>query len=59
MKVKATERGFDGIKVREPGEVFDYEGKLGTWMEPIEEETAQEPAAKAEPKLGKQAAPKK
>lgn len=32
MKVVAIKRGFDGQVVREVGEVFDFEGELGSWM---------------------------
>lgn len=30
--VKAIKRGFDGIKTREVGEVFDYAGPKGSWF---------------------------
>lgn len=35
MKVKAIKRGFDGVAVREAGEVFEFSGKLGKWMEKV------------------------
>lgn len=36
-EVRATERGYYGSKIREPGEVFTVadDVKLGSWMEPI------------------------
>lgn len=40
MLVKATKRGFDGVKLREPGDTFEFEGKPGSWMEPVKEEAA-------------------
>lgn len=36
MKVKAIKKGFDG-EIRNEGDIFDFEGKLGSWMEAIEE----------------------
>ena len=33
---RAKARGFDGIKVREPGETFQFEGTPGSWMEPVD-----------------------
>lgn len=35
---KATKKGYCGVKVREIGESFDFKGKPGTWMEPIDTE---------------------
>ena len=35
MLVRAKEAGFHGRRIR-PGETFEYEGKLGKWMEPAE-----------------------
>jgi hypothetical protein len=47
---KAIERGFDGIKVREVGEVFEFHGPKGKWMEKVD--PAQEPQeVKSAPKL--------
>lgn len=50
MKVKAIARGFDGNVVREIGDVFEFEGKLGKWMEKVdgqeEEPKKKEPAPK-------------
>ncbi len=37
MKYQAIKRGFDGIVVREVGAVFEFEGKPGSWMKPVEE----------------------
>ncbi|MBF8177810.1 hypothetical protein [Herminiimonas contaminans] len=33
MQVIATKKGFDGVKTREVGEEFSYEGELGSWMQ--------------------------
>lgn len=38
MLVKAIKRGFDGVKLREPGETFEFEGKPGSWMEAVKEQ---------------------
>lgn len=50
--VTATEQGYFGSKIREPGESFYYTGRLGSWMEiadPEEREAyAQERAASAD-----------
>lgn len=43
-KVKAVKRGFDGKRVREIGEVFEFEGKPGSWMELVEEKKPAKPA---------------
>lgn len=51
--VRAIGRGFDGSRVREIGEVFEFKGVLGSWMEPIEAEPAP-----AKPVKGKEPAPK-
>lgn len=45
VRYKATARGYCGVKIREPGEVFDFSGKPGHWMVPLKEAKA---AAKAE-----------
>lgn len=34
-KYKALKRGFDGLKVREIGEEFNFLGKPGSWMKPV------------------------
>jgi hypothetical protein len=35
-EVRATERGYYGSKLREPGEVFDVaDGVTGSWFEPV------------------------
>jgi len=36
--VTATETGYFGSKLREPGESFYYTGRLGSWMEIADEE---------------------
>lgn len=36
MKVKALKEGFH-LKYRKVGDVFDYEGPIGSWMEVIEQ----------------------
>lgn len=38
-KVKAIARGFDGIQIREEGEVFEFSGKLGKWMVVLDKES--------------------
>lgn len=42
-KVKAVKKGFDGKRIREVGEVFDFEGKPGSWMEVVEEKKPSKP----------------
>ncbi len=44
--VKAKTRGYAGGEIREPGEVFYFEGPLGSWMEKVEE-SKPAPAPKA------------
>lgn len=37
--VKALKKGFDGVQIRMPGEVFPFDAKgeeLGSWMEEVE-----------------------
>lgn len=34
-QVRALERGFDNITLREPGEVFSYSGPPGKWLEDV------------------------
>jgi hypothetical protein len=47
MKVIATATGYDGIVVREPGEVFEIkDGKKGSWFKPAEELEASVPRGK-------------
>lgn len=49
MLVRATRVGFDGLKVREPGEVFDMpENAAGSWFDLAEQ--AEEAEAKPERK---------
>ena len=36
MRVRAKARGYDGVTVREVGDEFDFNGKLGSWMEPVD-----------------------
>tara|TARA_R110001599_G_scaffold171353_1_gene362434 strand:+ start:446775 stop:446948 length:174 start_codon:yes stop_codon:yes gene_type:complete len=40
MKVQATKVGFDGIKTREIGEVFEFKGELGSWMKEVDAKPA-------------------
>ncbi len=42
-KYKAIKPGYDGIKVREAGEEFEFDGKPGSWMETLEKPEAEEP----------------
>jgi hypothetical protein len=35
-RVRASRQGFDGKVIREPGEEFDFEGPLGSWMETMD-----------------------
>lgn len=37
-KYVAIKKGFDGMVVREEGEVFPFEGKPGSWMKLAEGE---------------------
>lgn len=55
-KYRAIKRGYDGIVVREVGDVFEFAGKPGSWMEPIEDKKVEvveeiKPKEKAKPKL--------
>lgn len=34
-RYKALKQGYDGVKVREPGEEFEFEGKPGKWMKQV------------------------
>jgi hypothetical protein len=54
IKVKAIKRGYDGVQVREVGEVFEFKGKLGSWMkeaskgdEAFESKVEKKPGAQA------------
>lgn len=54
---KAKARGYDGVKLREVGETFQFDGKPGKWMEEVGAAKAsepsqppQDPATKPEPK---------
>lgn len=39
MLVRATKRGFDGIKLRRVGDEFSYDGEqLPSWVEPVEQQ---------------------
>lgn len=56
MRVRATERGYDGRELREVGDQFDFDGKLGSWMEAagpasLPEATIPEPPAPPLPQL--------
>lgn len=50
MLVKAKAKGFDGSTTRMPGDVFEFEGKLGSWMEEIKDEA--DAPAKGKSKAG-------
>jgi hypothetical protein len=43
---KAKAKGYDGVKIIEIGEVFEFSGKPGKWMEEVKPEAkkAEEPA---------------
>jgi hypothetical protein len=50
-KYKALKKGYDGVKLREPGEVFEFDGKPGSWMQALDGQAAPAPAVeKPEPK---------
>lgn len=51
MQVTAIKKGYDGVKVREIGETFEFDGPLGSWMV-----DANDVNAIAEAKSGKNAA---
>jgi hypothetical protein len=36
VRVRALERGFDGVSLREPGEEFEFDGKPAAWFEPVD-----------------------
>ena len=59
MKVKALKVGWDNVALRKVGEVFDYDGPLGSWMEVVkvpEKTVTKKPAAK-KPKTKKATKP--
>lgn len=44
MRVVATDLGFDGRDLRQPGEEFDMpDGAKGKWFEPVKAESVPEP----------------
>lgn len=51
---KAKERGYDGRRVIEAGEVFTTDIKQGSWMEPVEMEPVEGDAKKAKPAPAKE-----
>jgi hypothetical protein len=51
-KFKAKVKGFDGSQIREAGEVFEFAGKPGKWMIPMESVVAV-PEAPADDHKGK------
>ena len=48
-RYKAIARGYDGVKVREIDEVFEFEGPQGSWMEALDA-PKQEVKAPSKPK---------
>jgi len=36
-KMKAIKKGYDGKQIRNIGDVFDFEGKPGSWMQRVDE----------------------
>lgn len=46
MKVRALRNGWDGLRRRKAGEVFNYDGELGKWMEKVDDS---EKAGKPQP----------
>lgn len=46
---KATERGYIS-RIIEPGEVFEFDGKPGKWMEEVKTEPKGDQKQKTEPK---------
>lgn len=48
MKVKALKRGFDGVVIREAGEVFEFKGEVGDWIVAVDEDAKPSKAAKVE-----------
>lgn len=64
MKVRAIANGFDGRQRRRVGDVFEFDGPLGKWMEPVDPDTplparvAKPPEPKPEPVAGTSAAVK-
>lgn len=51
MKVIAIAEGYDNVKVRQPGEVFDMpDGATGEWFKPVDQGDAiRGPKAKKSP----------
>lgn len=40
IKVRATQRGYDGTQIREEGDVFFFHGtekQMGSWMEKVKQ----------------------
>lgn len=55
VRVRALERGFDGVSLREPGEEFEFDGKPAAWFEPVDKKAAakgKKTAAEKEPEEG-------
>jgi hypothetical protein len=48
-RYKAIKRGFDGMKSREIGEIFDFAGQPGKWMELYTGPESEPVAASAKP----------
>ncbi len=47
MRVVATGKGYDGLNIREDGDIFEMpDGATGSWFEPLDEGDAPKPAAK-------------
>lgn len=42
---RATRRGFIGRRLIEPGQTFEFDGKPGSWMEPVKEAKQEESKA--------------
>lgn len=52
-KYRAIKRGYDGVVVREVGVIFEFAGKPGSWMVPVEDKEEVKPKEKVREKAGK------
>lgn len=56
MQVVAIRKGYCGVKIREAGEEFPFEGVLGSWMKLARDETpkaTEQKVLEVEPVLAK------
>lgn len=58
-KYRCIAHGYDNVKVREPGEIFEFDGEPAPWMKEIKDsETGEVEESKAATRESKRAAAK-